>query len=86
MIKLRIENLPLGTTQDTLREFLSLGENVEVAVPLDDVGETRGFAFVGVPAEDVATAVCARIQREPLQGRPLSVSRVQLTGGARGRY
>jgi cold-inducible RNA-binding protein len=95
--KLFVGNLPRGTNEDVLSDFVSSsGIQVMSAVVIRDriTGQSRGFGFVELAeTEDLRRAI-QRLDGQPLDGRQLTVNeaRPQRTGFSRsqgasgGRY
>lgn len=57
LTKLYVRNLPLDFTAEQLEELLSRFNPTEVRLPVNDLGEHRGFAFVKVPTVFATSAL-----------------------------
>ena len=70
-----VENLPYGTTEETLRGLLEQqGEVVSVSFPVDHLtGQPRGIAFVEMASEAEARDAMRHCHRRLLGGRRLRV-------------
>jgi nucleolin len=94
--KLFVGNLSWTTTEDSLREaFGQAGTVVSVKIPLNDMGKSRGIAFVEMSTEDEAQSAIAMFHEKDLDGRAITVNvarpqsprpRRDEDGGDRGGY
>jgi cold-inducible RNA-binding protein len=75
-VRLFVGNLPYGATEADLRAYVAtVAPPLSVALPVDrETGRPRGFAFVEYAELAVAAEVIRRLNGQPFQGRPLSVS------------
>lgn len=72
--KLFVGNLPFKATREDIRDLFSeFGEILDVFIPVDSVGEPRGFAFVTCSEADLE-AVREGTNGAELLGRTLSVN------------
>jgi RNA recognition motif-containing protein len=71
-----IGNMSFDTTEDQLRQaFEGYGEVSTVKVITDrDSGNSKGFAFVEMSANDEATAAISGLNGHELNGRALNVN------------
>jgi cold-inducible RNA-binding protein len=86
--RLYVGNLAYSVTEAELRDiFAESGEVTDVKVVLDrDTGRPRGFAFVEMADEGMATTAIKNLNGRDLQGRSLNVKEAQeRTGGGGGR-
>ena len=83
-MKLFVGGLNFATDNDGLRRaFETFGELEDVAVISDrDTGRSRGFGFVEMDVDDVASVITATNGRE-IDGRPLRVNEAEDKGGSR---
>jgi RNA recognition motif-containing protein len=75
--KLFVGNLPHSTTDTTLAEFVTnAGFQVASAVVIRDkmTGTPRGFGFVELGDGEDAQRAIAGLNRQSLEGRPLTVN------------
>ena len=81
--KLFIGGLPFSTSSERLREVFAQAGVVESAqvVTDRDTGRSRGFGFVEMEVEDVASVISATNGRE-IDGRPLRVNEAEDKGGS----
>lgn len=85
-----VGNLAHAVTEEELREaFTAFGEVASVTLIKDKfTGESRGFAFVEMPAKAQATTAMREMDGKELQGRNLIVNearpRREKTGGGGG--
>ncbi len=86
--KLFVGGIAFGTTSEGLREFFAQSGSVVSATVITDQfsGQSRGFGFVEMEAEDAQRAVQQLDGRE-LDGRKLKVevAKPQAAGGRTGR-
>ena len=82
-VKLFVGNLPWSVGDAELEEVFSpLGTVASARVITDrDTGRSRGFGFVEMDVDDVATVISATNGRE-IDGRPLRVNEAEDKGGA----
>ncbi len=75
-VRLFVGNLPYSATEADLRAYMAtVAPPLSVALPVDrETGRPRGFAFVEYAELSVAAEVIRRLNAQPFQGRPLSVS------------
>ena len=71
-----IGNLSFDTTEDQLRQaFEGFGDVSSINIIADkQTGESRGFAFVEMPAKESATAAISGLNGQELNGRALNVN------------
>ena len=71
-----VGNLPFGATEDDLRSLFSdFGTLTSVAVITDrDTGRSRGFGFVEVADDELATKAIAQLDGYELDGRRLTIN------------
>jgi RNA recognition motif-containing protein len=71
-----IGNMSFDTTEDQLRQaFEGYGEVTAVKVITDrDSGNSKGFGFVEMSANDEATAAISGLNGQDLNGRALNVN------------
>ena len=81
--KLFVANFPYSTTDDELSSlFTPHGQVLSVKVATDrETGRSRGFGFVEMEVEDVASVISATNGRE-IDGRPLRVNEAEDKGGS----
>ena len=81
-----VGNLPREATDEDLREaFKAFGQVASVAIIKDRYsGESRGFAFVEMPAKSEAQAAIAGLNGKELKGRTLSVNEARPRDEGRG--
>ena len=84
-VKLFVGNLPWSVGDAELEElFREYGEVESARVITDrDTGRSRGFGFVEMQVEDLATVISATNGRE-IDGRPLRVNEAEEKGGSGG--
>ena len=84
--KLFVGNLSWNVDDAQLEElFREYGEIESARVITDrDTGRSRGFGFVEMDVDDVATVISATNGRE-IDGRPLRVNEAEDKGGSGGR-
>ena len=84
-VKLFVGNLPWSVGDAELEElFREYGEVESARVITDrDTGRSRGFGFVEMQVEDLATVISATNGRE-IDGRPLRVNEAEDKGGSGG--
>lgn len=77
-VKLFVGNLPWSVADADLEElFADYGEVQSARVITDrDTGRSRGFGFVEMEADDVATVISATNGRE-INGRPIRVNEAE---------
>jgi len=82
-VKLFVGNLPWSVGDAELEEVFSpLGQVASARVITDrDTGRSRGFGFVEMEVDDVATVISATNGRE-IDGRPLRVNEAEDKGGS----
>jgi RNA recognition motif-containing protein len=82
-VKLFVGNLPWSVGDAELEEVFSpLGQVSSARVITDrDTGRSRGFGFVEMEVDDVATVISATNGRE-IDGRPLRVNEAEDKGGS----
>jgi cold-inducible RNA-binding protein len=85
-VKLFVGNLPWSVGDAELEEVFSpLGQVSSARVITDrDTGRSRGFGFVEMEVDDVASVISATNGRE-VDGRPLRVNEAEDKGGSGGR-
>ena len=83
--KLFVGNLPWSIDDTRLEELFSpYGDVTSARVITDrDSGRSRGFGFVEIDAQDIATVISALNGRE-IDGRPLRVSEAEDKRESRG--
>ena len=86
-----VGNLPLEATEDDVRTAFSAFGQVDSATIIKDKfsGESRGFAFVEMPAKAEAEAAITGLNGTDLKGRTLTVNEARPRaegdrGGGRG--
>jgi RNA recognition motif-containing protein len=74
--KLYVGNLSYNTTEDGLRSFFSgFGNVVSVKIIFDrETGNSKGFGFVEMGADEEATAAIAGTNGREFEGRQLRVN------------
>jgi cold-inducible RNA-binding protein len=84
-VKLFVGNLPWSVGDAELEEvFREFGEVQSARVITDrDTGRSRGFGFVEMDVEDLATVISGTNGRE-IDGRPLRVNEAESKGESRG--
>ena len=84
-VKLFVGNLPWSVGDAGLEEVFSpLGQVASARVITDrDTGRSRGFGFVEMEVDDVATVISATNGRE-IDGRPLRVNEAEDKGSSGG--
>jgi RNA recognition motif-containing protein len=84
-VKLFVGNLPWSVGDAELEDiFREYGEVQSARVITDrDTGRSRGFGFVEMQVEDLATVISATNGRE-IEGRPLRVNEAEEKGGSGG--
>jgi cold-inducible RNA-binding protein len=92
-----VGNLSLETTEDHIRQaFEAFGQVLTVNIIRDKVtGQSRGFAFVGMPSETEGKAAIGQLNSSELNGQTISVEEGRARprpsilhsprGGSRGR-
>jgi cold-inducible RNA-binding protein len=88
--KLFVGNLPRGTTEDVLTDFVeNAGVQVATAVVIRDrvTGQSRGFGFVELAEGEDSRQAIQKLDGQSLEGRQLTVNeaRPQRTGPPQGR-
>ncbi len=74
-MKIFVGNLADEATEDDLRKaFENFGQVTAVSITKDSFGESRGVAFVEMPAEAEAQAAINGLNGHELKGRALSVN------------
>lgn len=75
-IRLYVGNLPKSTTQDELQALFAQAGNVTAAEVIKDrrSGESKGFAFVTMSAQDEAEKAISMFNAYELSGKELKVS------------
>lgn len=90
-MNLYVGNMARDVTEDDLREaFEAFGQVTSVEIIKDrETGQSRGFAFIEMPAKAEARAAMAGMDLQQLKGRGITVNearpRVDNRGGKRGR-
>ena len=86
-----VGNLPLEATEDDVRTAFSAFGQVDSATIIKDKfsGESRGFAFVEMPAKAEAEAAITGLNGTDLKGRTLTINEARPRaegdrGGGRG--
>jgi cold-inducible RNA-binding protein len=88
--KIYVGGLSYSTTSDALRQhFAQCGTVTSAEVVTDrDSSQSRGFGFVEMSSEAEAQAAIAKLNDQPLDGRPLRISvakaRNERSGGGGG--
>ncbi|MCL4130203.1 UNVERIFIED_CONTAM: hypothetical protein GTU68_061504 [Idotea baltica] len=74
--KLFVSNIDFDVTTDSLREmFEELGEVMNVVIATDrETKRSKGFAFVEMDSEEVATAAIEKLNNKNINGRQMKVS------------
>jgi nucleolin len=73
--KLFVGNLSWSTTEESLQEaFGQAGTVVSVKVPLNDMGKSRGIAFVEMSTEEEAQAAIEMFNEKDVDGRAITVN------------
>ena len=74
-----VGNMSFDTTEDQLRQaFVGFGEVTTVKMITDrDSGQSKGFAFVEMPAKDQATAAISGLNGREMNGRTLNVNQAK---------
>ena len=85
-VKLFVGNLPWSVGDLQLEDIFSPHGQVSSARVITDrdTGRSRGFGFVEMDVDDVATVISATNGRE-IDGRPLRVNEAEDKGGSGGR-
>jgi RNA recognition motif-containing protein len=83
-VKLFVGNLPWSVGDAELEEVFSPHGQVSSARVITDrdTGRSRGFGFVEMDVDDVASVISATNGRE-IDGRPLRVNEAEDKGGSR---
>ncbi len=87
--KLYVGGLSYSTTSESLREYFAQCGTVESASVITDKfsGRSRGFGFVEMSTSEEAQAAISKLNEQPFEGRPLTVSianpRAPHSGGSR---
>ncbi len=72
--KLYVGNLPFSVTEEKLKEIFSSEGTVEtVKVIKDEIGRSKGFAFVEMSSEDEASTAASSLNGKDVDGRMLKV-------------
>ena len=76
MAKLFVANFPFSADNDQLREFFSkIGDVKDAKVVTDnESGRSRGFGFVEMASQELATKAIAELNGSEWDGRPIKVS------------
>ena len=86
--KLYVGNLSFDATESEVRDaFAACGDIAAVSIVTDRMtGRSRGFAFVEMATDDMATRAIEQMNGQSLHGRPLRVSEAveRPRGGGRG--
>ena len=73
--KLFVGNLSWSTTEDSLNAaFGQAGTVVSVKIPLNDMGKSRGIAFVEMSTEEEAQNAIAMFHEKDVDGRAITVN------------
>ncbi len=75
-MRIFVGNLPYSATSEQLQElFAAFGQVTSAEVVKDrHTGESKGFAFVEMPAKAEAQAAIAGMDLKPLDGRSITVN------------
>ncbi len=81
--KLFVSNLDFSVTEDQLKElFEAVGETQSVVLATDrESGRSKGFAFIEMNSEDLATKAIEDLNEKELSGRPIRVCEDRGKGG-----
>lgn len=84
--RLYVGNLPFHATHELItKRFVSCGEVKAVDVVLDrDTGRSRGFAFVTMASDQLASEAISRLDGATLDGRALRVNEAEERKGGGG--
>lgn len=75
--KLFVKNLSWNVTEDTLREHFNC---IEVDIPKNADGTTRGFAYLTFSSEEAAAKASEDLQDSNINGRIVKLDRVHFKG------
>ena len=84
--KLYVGGLSYSTTSESLREYFAQCGTVESATVITDrvTGQSRGFGFVEMSTPAEAQEAIAKLNDQPFEGRPLTVSVAKAPGTGGG--
>ena len=82
-VRLQIRNLSKATTEDDLRAvFAQVGEVLDVSIVRDRrSGESKGFGFITMSAQNEADKAVSRLHEHSLNGLNLNVRLAQPRAG-----